>query len=492
MEARLLSPVTIWAAIGAFALFGLFIAYRATRENAGTAEDYYLGSRNFGGVVAGLSYAATTYSAFMLVVLTGLTYRGGVGALGFELIYFAGLGLLVVFAPRFWLAAKRWGFISPAEMLGARYGSAWVARAAALVGLIFLMPYCTTQMAGIGLLLSGVTGGEITLVQAVATGGLLAALWTLFAGLRSVAWTDAVQAVVMLISALLAILFAVAAIGGWGTFASLTLETQAERLSVPGPGLWSLGTFTALSLPWFFFAISNPQVSQRLFILRDMAAMKRMIFWVLGFGLVFTLIAVIWGFAALQLAPGLDNSATATPALLVSGAIPAPVAVLLILGILAAAVSTLDSIALTLGAMVARDVLKGAPPARQVLAGRAVVILVILFASLFAIDKAQIVDQLAALAAAGLMVTVPATIGAFFWRRATAAGALASILGGAALAVWMAMIQGVSVFNPVLALSTGGLCLALFVLVSLVTKPREGALDFGTALRGDLDAHGVW
>lgn len=488
----MLSPVTIWGAIALFAAFGVTLAWRAARQNTGTAEDYYLGSRAFGGLVAGLSYAATTYSAFMLVVLTGLTYRGGIGALGFELIYFAGLGLLVIFAPRFWLAARRWNFISPVEMLGARYGSAWVARAAALVALVFLMPYCTTQMAGIGLLLSGVTGGQITLVQAVATGGLLAALWTLVAGLRSVAWTDAVQAVVMLGSALLAILFAVAALGGWGAFAAVTMETQGARLGVPGPGLWSLGTFVALSLPWFFFAISNPQVSQRLFILKDMAAMRRMIFWVLGFGLVFTLIAVIWGFAALQLAPGLENTATATPALLTSGAIPAPVAVLLILGILAAAVSTLDSIALTLGAMVARDLMTRAQPAAQIMAGRVVVILVILFASLFAVQSARVVDQLAALSAAGLMVTVPAIIGAFFWRRATAAGALASILGGAALAVWMAMVQGVSVFNPVLALSVGGASVALFVAVSLLTRPLPGALDFGRELRGDLDAVNAW
>ncbi len=486
----MLAPTTIWTAIAVFAGLGLLLAWRAARANTGTAEDYYLGGRAFGGVVAGLSYAATTYSAFMLVVLTGLTYRGGIGALGFELIYFAGLGLLVIFAPRFWLAARRWGFISPAEMLGARYGSPWVARLAALVALVFLMPYCTTQMAGIGLLLSGVTGGEITLVQAVATGALLAAVWTLVAGIRSVAWTDAVQAVVMLGSALLAILFAVAALGGWGAFAGGVAEAQGERLGVPGPGLWSLGTFVALSLPWFFFAISNPQVSQRLFILKDMAAMRRMILWVLGFGLAFTLIAVTWGFAALQLAPGLENSAAATPALLTSGAIPAWVAVLLVLGILAAAVSTLDSIALTLGAMVARDLMRRAQPGAQILAGRVVVILVVLFASLFAVQKAQIVDQLAALSAAGLMVTVPATIGAFFWRRGTAAGALASIGGGAALAVWMAMIRGVSVFNPVRALSVGGASLGLFVLVSVLTRPRAQALDFD--LRADLDRVGAW
>ncbi|GAB4266976.1 MAG: sodium:solute symporter family protein [Pararhodobacter sp.] len=488
----MLSPSTIWGAIALFAGLGLWVTLRATRENRGTPEDYYLGGRSIGGVIAGLSYAATTYSAFMLVVLTGLTYRGGIGALGFELIYFAGLGLLVIFAPRFWLAARRWGFISPAEMLGARYGTPWVARAAALVALVFLMPYCTTQMAGIGLLLSGVTGGEITLFQAVATGAVLAALWTLLAGLRSVAWTDAVQAVVMMGSAILAIVFAVQAIGGWGVFAAQTLALHGDRLSVPGPGLWSFKTFVALSIPWFFFAISNPQVSQRLFVMRDVRAMKRMIFWVLGFGLVFTVIAVVWGFAALHLAPGLENASTATPALLTSGAIPAPVAVLLILGILAAAVSTLDSIALTLGAMVARDLMTGSPARAQIMAGRIVVILVILFASGFALQKAQIVDQLAALSAAGLMVTVPATIGAFFWRRATAAGALVSILGGAALAVWMAMVQGVSVFNPVLALSVGGTAVALYVMISLITRPSAKAVDFQRALRDDLDAMNAW
>lgn len=488
----MISPFLIWGAVAVFAAFGLTLAWRATRENSGTSADYYLGGRSFGGLVAGLSYAATTYSAFMLVVLTGLTYRGGIGALGFELIYFAGLTLLVIFAPRFWLAARKWGFISPAEMLGARYGSRSVARLAAFVALLFLMPYCTTQMAGVGLLLSGVTGGEITLFQAVATGAVLAMVWTLFAGLRSVAWTDAVQAVVMLGSSLLAIGFAVSAIGGWGAFARATEATQALRLTVPGPGLWSFGTFFALSFPWFFFAISNPQVSQRLFILRDMAAMKRMVLWVLGFGLIFTLIAVIWGFAALQLAPGLENPNMATPALLTSGAIPTPVAILLILGILAAAVSTLDSIALTLASMVARDVLPKLPEARQILIGRIVVVLVILFAAGFALQKAKIVDQLAALSAAGLLVTVPAIIGAYFWRRGTATGALVSMAVGAIVAILMVVIGGTSVFNPVLSLTVAGVSTALFVGVSLLSKPSPQALDFKTGLREDLDRHGAW
>lgn len=490
----MISTSLIWMAIGIFAALGVSLSIVASRANRGTASDYYLAGRKTGSLVAGLSYAATTYSAFMLVVLTGLTYRGGVGALGFELVYFAGLSLLVIFAPRYWLAAKRWGFISPAEMFGARYGDRRVAQVMATISLLFLLPYCTTQMAGIGLLLSGVTDDSFDLFQAVLVGAVLAIVWTLFAGLRSVAWTDALQATVMMVSALIAVGFAIAALGGFGGFVSLTLDNNAEWLTVPGPGLWSLGTFIALSVPWFFFAISNPQVSQRLFIVKDFRAMRTMIMWVLGFGLIFTHVAVVWGFAALQLAPDLENSSTATPALLVSGIIPVPVVLLLIVGILAAAISTLDSIALTMGSMVARDFLSPgtATDKTQIRVGRIVVIVVIVFASYFALQSANIVDQLASLSAAGLMVTVPTIVGAFFWRRATAWGALASMVGGALCAFWMVFGAGVSVFNPLLTGTVASVCLGVFIVVSLLTKPHPKALDFAAELAPDLRKHKVW
>jgi SSS family solute:Na+ symporter len=218
-----------------------------------------------------------------------------------------------------------------------------------------------------------------------------------------------------------------------------------------------------------------------------------MILWVLGFGIIFTHIAVIWGFAALQLVPGLENTSTASPALLASGVIPVPVVLLLIVGILAAAISTLDSIALTIGSMVARDFTKPSSSDKsQILIGRVVVVVVIVFAAYFALQSATIVDQLAALSAAGLMVTVPTIIGAFFWKRATHWGALASLVGGGVVAIWMALIQGVSVFNPLLAGSVAGVSVVLYVVVSLLTTPHPKALDFAGELAPELARHRAW
>jgi len=484
----------IWVAIGIFTVFGITLSVVASRANEGTATDYFLAGRSTGSVVAGLSYAATTYSAYMLVVLTGLTYRGGIGALGFELIYFAGLSLLVVFAPRYWLASKKWGFVSPAEMFGARFADRRVARLMAIISIVFLLPYCTTQMAGIGLLLSGVTDNSFDLFQAVLIGAALAIAWTLFAGLRSVAWTDAAQAVMMMVSALIALAFAIAGLGGIPGFLEATIDSRSLWLEVPGPGLWSMGTFIALSLPWFFFAISNPQVAQRLFIVKDFRSMRNMILWVLAFGLIFTQVSIIWGFASLQVAPGLENTSTATPALLTSGIIPLPVVLFLIVGILAAAISTLDSIALTMGSLIARDFAprKAFNDKAQILTGRVVVVVVIVFASYFALRSTDIVDQLASLSAAGLMVMVPTIVGAFFWKRSTHWGALSSLTGGSLTAVYLALIQGVSVFNPLLVGAVATISTLLFLLVSVLTKPHPGALNFAGDLREDLARHRAW
>jgi hypothetical protein len=58
---RMISSTTIWGAIALFAILGAVLSWLATRENTGTAADYFVGGRNIGGVIAGLSYAATTY-----------------------------------------------------------------------------------------------------------------------------------------------------------------------------------------------------------------------------------------------------------------------------------------------------------------------------------------------------------------------------------------------------------------------------------------------
>ena len=117
----------VWWGIIIYTAVSLYIAYLSRSGKETSMSGYFLGNRNMNGFVSALSYSATTYSAFMLVGLAGLTYRGGVGALGFEVIYFVGVTLVAFFGPRFWLVGKKFGYVTPSEMLGDRYNNKSVA-----------------------------------------------------------------------------------------------------------------------------------------------------------------------------------------------------------------------------------------------------------------------------------------------------------------------------------------------------------------------------
>ena len=107
--------------IGIYAIIGTIIALYS--KGAKTQESFFVGNRNISGVVSALTYAATTYSAFMMVGLVGLSYATGVGALGFELTYLVGtLFFLSYYGPRIWKIAKQKGIVSPSGLLEERYG----------------------------------------------------------------------------------------------------------------------------------------------------------------------------------------------------------------------------------------------------------------------------------------------------------------------------------------------------------------------------------
>ena len=478
-----------------YVIVGAGVAFLARGGVGRGMAEYFLWNRSMGGFIGALSYSATTYSAFMLVGLAGLTYAGGVGALGFEMVYFSGLVLVAFFGPRFLLAGKKFGYVTPSEMLGDRYASRGVAVVTALASCVFLIPYSAVQLAGIGYLLSGVTNGGISFTVGTLIATALAVTFALVAGIRSVAWTDALQVLVMLVTATVAVLLVVNSLGGFGELFGRVAEEHPGALSVPGGGFFSFSVFLGLTLPWFFFSLSNPQVSQRLFMVGTMRNLRRMLLGFLVIGFVYTLVAVLWGFAALLRFPNLKSADLATPSLLSSDLVPPVVGVIVIVGILAAAISTIDSILLTLSSMVARDVYGNSPGGadenRQLLVGKLVIPVIAVLALLFAGLKLDLIAVLAVSSSAGLLVTVPAIIGAFFWKRGTAAGVISSIVLGGLLVAYLEITQakflgqGSSVWGLLVAI-------VLYVGVSLLTTaPDRKAEEFIGYLRDALKDKGA-
>lgn len=488
-----MSTTWIWIGIAAYVAMAAVTAHLSRSGRSDTMSHYFLGSRRMSGFVSAMSYSATTYSAFMLIGLAGLTYSGGVGALGFELIYLCGVTLVLVFGPRFWFVGRKFGYVTPSEMLGHRYDHKAVAIVSALASCVFLIPYAAVQLAGVGYLVSGMTDGAIDFTTGAALATVLAVVFSLVAGLRSVAWTDSLQAIVMIISATAVVVIVVHELGGLGSFFGSLARDHPGSLSVPGTGFFSFNVFLGLTLPWLFFSISNPQVSQRLYTPGSLRDLRRMLLGFLVFGFVYTLVSVMWGFASLLHSPGLKTGDLATPSLLSSEIVPPVAGVVVMVGIIAAAVSTIDSIMLTLSSMVARDVVaplgSDVTEARQLAVGKLVLPVIAVLAYLFAQLKLDLIAVLSVSASAGLLVLVPSTIGAFFWRRGTALGTITAILGAGGLVFSLELTktrlldQGSGVWGLLTSL-------VLFVGVSLATRaPAQRAEEFMSYTAAELRRH---
>lgn len=471
----------IWTGVSIYVALALVAAVLSRTGKSHSMSDYFLGNRKMGGFVSAMSYSATTFSAFMMIGLAGLTYAGGVGALGFELLYLCGVTLVLIFGPRFWRVGSKYGYVTPSEMLGHRYASKTAGAVTALASCIFLIPYAAVQLAGVGYLLSGMTGGGISFTTGTVLATVLALVFALVAGLRSVAWTDSLQAILMIVSASLVVVLVISQLGGLGVFFDRLAE-QPGALSVPGEGYFTFSTFLALTLPWIFFSISNPQVSQRLFTPGSMREMRKMLLGFMVFGFIYTLVSVFWGFTARLEFPDLASSDMATPTLLGSGLVPTPLAIIVMIGVLAACVSTIDSIMLTLSSMVTRDVYaaarKGAGERSQLLVGKLVLPIIAVLAYGFAHLELDLIAVLSVSASAGLLVLVPPTIGAFFWRRGTSAGVICSVVVAGSLVLWLEATE-----TALLGQGSGvwGLLSAtvLFVGVSLASgAPTDRAADF--------------
>lgn len=485
-----------WSALFIYIIVGVAVAILARRKLGRGMTDFFLGSRQIGGFVSALTYAATTYSAFMMVGLAGLTYMFGVGALGFELTYLCGLVLVVFFGPRFWLVGRKFDYLTHSQLLADRYQSRAVGIAATILCIVFLIPYAAIQVMGIGYLLAGVSKGSVPLFAGMVIATVLALVWANIAGLRSVAWTDALQAMVMLVTSIAAVCFL--AYRGFGGFAGFftTMNKEIPEL-LAGPGLFKFNFFLGIALPWLFFSLSNPQVTQRLFIPKSVRALKQMIAGFLVFGFIYTIVAVLWGFGARLLIPGLEVADLATPSLLALPIIPGIVAIIVVVGILAAAISTIDSILLSLASMCARDIYKiginfrASEDLELTISKVFIYILAAIFLtfSYWAAGKTGLAFMIAVLssaASAGLLMAVPTIVGAFFWKRATAAGALTSMAVGALVVLTLQLTgsKPMGLWPGVLGLIVS---VALYIVVSLFTKaPVQKAEEFMNYLGDEL------
>lgn len=425
------------AVLALYMILGTALALLARRGARLGEREFYVAGGRLGGFLSAMTYAATTYSSFMIVGLVGFAYFTGSGALGFELVYYAStLLLLLVFARRVWSMSRERGWISPGEMLGDIYGSRMVAALASVVYLVALIPYASSQLKGIGETIAGLAG-DWAYPLGVLFGVSIMLLWSMIAGIWSVSVTDAFQGLWMLAAATLLLLWLAYSISSSGAgFSEATGYLSREGL-LGLTEFWSLATFLAFTLPWMFFAVTNPQVVQRLYMPRDEASLSAMIRWFAVFGLYYTIVVTLIGLlaraasgvGALDLGP--ERVDQVTPQLL-SLAHPLLAAVVFT-SIVAASVSTADSILLTIASSASRDLGYRLGEGARARLGRASLILVAMAMVAVALSRTGYIVQLAVLSSLILLSLAPPTIAGWLGYRGDPRLVSTAILSGPAI-----------------------------------------------------------
>ncbi|MGH7822164.1 MAG: sodium:solute symporter family protein [Candidatus Binatia bacterium] len=417
------------------------VARRARRGRS--PADHFLAGRGLGTFVLFLTMYATAYSGNSLLGYPGEAYRRGfswIMATGFMLAIIVIFHLLV---PRLRPLASAHGFVSPGDWIRHRFGGEPGSRAL-LIGVgalmsVALLNFLLAQLIAMGHVTAQITGGMVPYGAGVA--GLAAAIlvYETIGGMRAVAWTDALQGVLMLVG--LGILL------GWllgeaGGIEGVTLRIAAARPeAVAVPGARECAYWASSTILMGVASVVYPQAIQRIFAAGSAAALRRSLAMMSFMPLATTAVVTFVGLATIPLFAELGRveADTVMPRLLEewgrSGTGPTVLAVLVFLGALAAIMSTADSVLLSLGSVIAGDILgrSGTDERTTVIGKRAATVLMAALV-IVALEPRITLWRLIELKMDVLIQCAPAFLVAIHWSGMRARPAVTGIAVGTAIA----------------------------------------------------------
>lgn len=357
----------------------LLFGWLGHRHSDQSEDDYYLAGRRQGWMISAMTIMATFFSSFALLGAPGMVYREGVVfALVSLNVPMAGV-CIYLFGNRIRRAGRDGGYVTQADMLCAHYGDSTLLRLLiTLVGFLFAIPYVMMQLKA---------GGELAAVlfrqydHAFEIGAIvlsvITALYIMIGGMRSVAWTDALQCVLLISGMVLGGIAMLVSMGGLTGFLDRIGELPEASLTVPGnTGFWQIPMLFSVCLLMPIGGIIQPAQWMRFYSARDGNTLRRsaLIFTVILTGsFVFAIMPIGLGgqvlyplqFTAQGVAPNpqvgsydqilvvmLDELLPE----LVGTAAGATLSSLLVVAIMAAAMSTADSNLHALSALFTRDI----------------------------------------------------------------------------------------------------------------------------------------
>ncbi len=406
-------------------------------------DDYFLASRAVGPLVMLFTLTATNFSAFFFLGFAGAGYRIGYSYYGIMSFGTALVALSFYFiGHKAWKLGKQHGYITPPELIGDRFRSRTLKVVFLAFMVIFTMPYLAIQPIGAGYLLSELTGGAVPYFWGAVLLTSFMVLYVFLGGMRSVALTDVIQGILIVALIVLAVSIIGGRLGGVFEANERVYEIKPELFSreVAGAFFTRRRWFSFMVL--FFFAVPMfPQVFMRFFIPRSPSSLKlaATLYPIVTAFLFFGPILIgVMGHVTFPNLVGNDSDQI-LPMMLAQHA-PAWLATLVMVGALAAFMSTMDSQLLALSSMLTRDIYlefidRGASIEKQVKLGKVLVVALSVVGLIIAYRPPDTIFDIATEAFTGLAVLFPTTIAALYLKKVPAWSCVLSILTGQLLLI---------------------------------------------------------
>lgn len=322
-----------------------------------TDSDFFLAGQGLGAWTAGLSYAASTSSAWVLLGFTGAVFTRGTVALWLIPGIFMGYVMTwLVMGPRLHRDTTERSHITIIDFIISDVAQKWqkrIARIAALMILFCFVFYISSQFQAAGNALGTIFGMDPT--KAILLGALIIIIYCLMGGFWAASLTDAVQAFIMLIACLLVPIATLQAAGGLGNVmdhlhtheAQSFLRFTGESAGFAGMGV-AMGLFgTGLG------ALGQPQLLNRIMAAKDRRTRLQGASITIGWGIIIYsgLITLAFSARALKLDTGGESLFFAAA----QAYLPAVLAGIVTAAILSAVMSTVDSLLLAAASSVSHD-----------------------------------------------------------------------------------------------------------------------------------------
>jgi len=384
-----------------FSLIGVgLLGYYSKKEDS--LGDFYLAGRGMGGFVLFLTLYATQYSGNTMIGFSGRAYRQGFTALVTVTFMCAIIGLYFIYAPKLHDLSRKHSFITLGDFIYHRFQSIHLTIIISIISIIALGNYILTNLKAIGFIIEGATAGQVSFVNAIIMLSLIMVIYETLGGMRSVAWTDMLQGILLLFGVIVIFYIIYKQYGGLNGISS---QLQINRPDFWTPPDWSakrlwLSTILVVSIGVSVY----PHAIQRIYSAKDSSTLRKSLQLMVFMPFVTTLFMVIVGIVGASQIEGLDrnNSEQISILLLVDLAEKIPNISWLIVMFLAAAIaaimSTVDSALLAISSTVTQDLFRKIKPDSSqkelLLFGKSISWVIMLVAVIMAINLPQTIWQL--------------------------------------------------------------------------------------------------